>query len=705
MEFDKAQFIDDFKIETRENLQKFSQGLLKLEKAPGDRELLNTLFRAAHTLKGISAMMDFKRIVDITHIIEDGLQKVIKGKVVMGQKHYDVLLKALDAMDVLLEDKVTWEDKGIAYPYVDDLCREIECVFEGTTDVKTVPPPKSKAAGALKPMPRGGRLSLEDRRIRVDTEKLDTVMNLSGEMLISKIRLNEAVDKLELKAEAMTGADDELRQMVSELSSVRKIMNSSVSSMQAEVISLRMVPVSYLFSNFPRAMRDLAHEMGKDIEFEVRGGDTRLDKTIVDELKDPLMHILRNAVDHGIEDAETRTRLNKPKTAKVILEASQQGVQVVIRIADDGGGINIARVKEKALSKGLITKEFAETMTDNQAIQLLFLPGFSTKDVVTDVSGRGVGLDVVKETITKLKGMVDVNMKYEKGTEFLLKLPLTLAITQSLIVASGSEMFAIPLENIVETIRINPKDINTVEGKEAIAVRDQILPLVRLSSIFHFPAKRIFEMKYFTVVVVQSVEKKMGFLVDRLFGRQEIVRKAIGNPLKKTRYVAGATILGNGRVILILDAPSIVESSEEFASQTPLAAVAAENSGVKTERRKKILLAEDSVITAALEKNILESAGYTVVHARDGKEALGMASQEKFNIVISDVLMPKMDGIELTSTLKKDSVYKNVPVIIVTTRENETDRRRGLEAGADKYMLKSEFTSDALLSAVSSLVG
>jgi two-component system chemotaxis sensor kinase CheA len=520
------------------------------------------------------------------------------------------------------------------------------------------------------------------------------------------VRLNELVKNLTLKKESQPGIDETFSALIKELNRVDEGISSVASNIQNEVMKVRMVPVSYLFNLFPRAMRDLAAKAGKEINIEIMGEDTHLDKTIIDEMKDPIMHILRNAVDHGIESAEERKKKKKCESGNVTLNAYQVGSQVAIEVSDDGRGIDVDKVKARAVEKKIFSKDKINSMVDDQIFQILFMPGFSTTDEVTETSGRGVGLDVVAERLAKLKGTVEVISEKDAGTKFILKMPLTLAITECLLVAAGSDTFAIPIDAVVETIRINLEEIKTVETREAITVRGQIMPLVRVNDIFGLPTKGIIERKYFSVVVVQAVERRLALLVDELKGRQDIVTKGLGDPLKAVKYISGATILGDGKVILIIDVPSIISSFEGgtmIRRQITTQARAAVPSEKK--RRKTILLAEDAISTAMLEKNILESAGFSVVIARDGKEALEKSAQEKFDLVITDILMPRMDGFELTMNLRKDKIYKEVPIIVVTTRESDADKRRGLEAGADAYILKSEFTSEGLLDTIERLTG
>lgn len=704
--FDRSKFIDTYKTETREHLERLNLGLIELEKNPRDKTLLENMMREAHTIKGASTMMGYKRIADVAHQMEDGLQSALNGAMVLEKRHFNVLFKGLDAIGDLLEDKVTWEDKGIERPYIDDLCKEIRAIFEEEKHkpAEKGPGPEKERPSkkAVKKEPESS-VSFSEESMRVDLDKLNKMVNLSGEMLISKIRLNELVKELKTKADFSEALGESTGTAIRELVKVNESIDFLSSEMQDEAMRIRMVPVSYLFNMFPRAMRDLADAKGKDVEFAIKGGETQLDRAILDQLKDPLMHILRNAVDHGIEMPDEREKEGKPRRGNVTLAAFREGSHVMIEISDDGSGIDAEAVKAEAVKKNLVSREKISDITEEQIYQLLFTPGFSTAGEVTETSGRGVGLDVVRDSIVRLKGIVEVLSQKGKGSHFILRLPLTLTITESLLVGAGSEIFAIPVDTVVETLRIGPDDIKTVESKDAVTVRGQILPLVRLGDIFGLPRKGITEKRNLPVVVVQSVEKKIGLLIDELRGRQEIISKAIGDPLREVKNISGATILGNGKVILILDIPYIIDTAEGVVIRR-VAQAAAKTQPV-AKKKKSILLAEDVLTTAMLEKNILESVGYSVVIARDGKEALERSGQESFDLVITDVLMPRMDGFELTERLKKDKMYKDVPVIIVTTRESDADKRRGLEAGADAYILKSEFTSEGLLNTIERLIG
>ncbi len=719
MAFDKSKFIDQFKAETLEHLQRLSEGLLKLEKMPGKVELLESMMREAHTIKGCATMMGYARLAEVAHRLEDGMERALSGDLKMDKGHFELFFRCLDTMEPLLEEEVGERGRKIEMPAVEALCREVEEVFAGK-GLEIGGRDKTTRTTPGRPRCRKGRRvgkritkksdtrparspGLRERSILVETAKLDKLVNLSGELGIARLRLKKLVGDLQKKSEGKGDFSAETRALLVELSGVNDQIDGLTSTLQSETMNARTVPVAYLFKTFPRAMRDLALKKGKEVEFKITGEETRLDKRIIDEMRDPLLHLLRNAVDHGIEPPKERLKVNKSKDGEIVLSARQEGSQVVIEVSDDGRGIDCGKVKVRAVERGLISGDEASALSDDQTYQLLYTPNFSTMNEVTETSGRGVGLDVVRDKIDSLKGEIEIVSEVGRGSSFIMRLPLTLAIADSLIVASGRELFAILMENVVETLRIKAEEVRTVGTREVIFVRGEIVPLLMLDRLFEIPVRGIVERRFLHVVIVQARKVKAGLMVDALIGHQEIIRKSLAYPLKRVNNISGGTILWNGRVSLILDVPSMIESMEgppvQETGARPKLAPAPPSSG------KRILVAEDSISTAMLEKNILESAGHSVVLARDGMEALQKLEHEDIDLVMTDVLMPRMDGFELTERLKQDETRADIPVIIVTTRESDEDKRKGLEAGADAYMLKSEFTSEELLNTIDRLVG
>jgi len=715
MAFDKSQFFDQFRAETKERLQNMVSILIEIEKHPS-MEQCEILMREAHSIKGAATMLGFKRIAELAHKMEDGIQCEIDHNFQLEKEHFDLLLKSIDVVEALLEDKISWEDKGIHPRIVEDLCAQMDKLFHlqdsvtpKSAKVKEPAPREQDISEALEaehkeevpssiPIEQASRVS----SIRVEIAKLDELMNLSGELTICRNRLNDISRQLVLRLGTIeeSAAVPWLPEVSGTLKQLDKNISFLTENLQKEIMKVRLVPVSTLFTVFRRSMRDLAGEQGKDIELIVEGENTEIDKGIIDEMRAPLMHILRNAVDHGVEDAAEREKQGKPAKAKIFLGAFSQGTQIVLEISDDGRGINVAKIREKFLMKDPSAKKKLEEMADEQIKQLIFTPGFSTSDEVSEVSGRGVGMDVVREKVSELKGSIELHSVPGQGTTFSIKLPLTLSIRENLLVGVGNEVFAIPIDAVLETIRVQTEDIKVIENKKSVDFRGHIVPLIDLNDLFQFPHKGIMERRYISVVIVQAVENKVGFLVDELMGREEIVTKSIGAPLHKVKNILGATILGDGRVVLILDVPSIIEMAEGEQPSHSLKA-----KPVRIKKKKTILLAEDTFSTAALEKNILEAVGYSVVLAKDGQEALEKASHETFDLIMTDVLMPRMDGFALTERLKKSPNNKQTPVIIVTTRGSDEDKRRGVDVGADAYILKSDFTSDLLLETIDRLIG
>ena len=709
MAIDKTRFLTQFKAETRDHLARLNQGILGLEKAPRDAETLQRLMKEAHTVKGSATMMGFASIAEIAHKMEDGFEAAQGRPLTLAKDDYDLLFECLDVIESLLEGTAVRKARSLDATYVADLVRRLAEAFapdRPQPDVSKTRTPQSEvkdAAGSPSKPPGAApevRPIADEESLRVEVSTLNGLMNLSGELLIAKIRLSDLVKRLVERAERSVEVDREVGDLVGQLNAVDETIRMIVSDMQERTLSLRMVAVANLFQSFPRAMRDLANQHGKDIGFEIKGEETHLDKAIIDRMRDPLMHLLRNAVDHGIEDPQTRLNRGKSAQGLIRLIASRTGSQVVLEVSDDGDGIDLDKVRQQAVRKGLISRAAADSMTADQVYNLLFTPGFSTREAVTETSGRGVGLDVVRSEIIHLKGTIEIESRVGAGTRFILKLPLTLSIAEALLVACGDDVFAVPMDAIQETTRIGPEEVESVETQEVMTLRGQITPLVRIHQVFSLPRKGIAERRYLQVVVVHSAEKRLGLCVDEVLGHQDIVIKPLGDPIGRVPNVAGGTILGDGRVVLILDVPAMVQSAGQ--SGVPRTAVSA--TGPRSLSGRRVLLAEDTPSTAMLEKSVLEAAGLVVVHAKDGQEALDTAARERFDLVITDVLMPRMNGFELTSLLKRNSRTKDWPVVIVTTRGSDADKQRGLDAGADAYILKKDFTSDSFIETIDRLL-
>jgi len=499
-----------------------------------------------------------------------------------------------------------------------------------------------------------------------------------------------------------------------EMTTRRRMM---IDELQDDIRTMRLIPVSAVFDTFPRAVRDLGREYNKEIDLEISGGEVELDKSIIETIKDPLMHLLRNAVDHGIEEAEERLRLGKPEAGNISLSAYHQGSRVVIKVSDDGAGIDLEKVKEVALKKGYIEGSQMETMDEESAIELIFLSGLSTSSIITEVSGRGVGMDVVVENISrKLKGAVSVDTKVGKGTTISLAVPITLAIMRGLLVRVGQEVFAIPTESVQKNVQLPRDQIRSVEGKQVTVEGDRIIPLVELGGVLGSPSTRkegepsdsANRDGKIPVFIVDHSQRQIGFCVDGFAGEQEMVIKSLGSYLKRVPNVAGVTVLGNGHVVAILHVSDLVNSARDRLAAASVPAYAGIQTPVTEDRLTRtpsVLIVDDSLTTRELERNILESSGYDVDVAVDGLDGLSKVSERRFDLIISDVQMPRMDGFQMVEKLKQNEQHKDIPVIMVTALQKDEEKRRGIEVGASAYIVKSSFDQTALLDTIEMLIG
>ena len=757
---DIQEILEDFLVEAFELIEQLDQNLVELESNPDDLELLNSIFRVAHTIKGSSSFLNFDILTGLTHHMEDVLNKARHGDLKLTPEVMDVVLESIDLMKSLLHairDSGNDTSAGID---ITDICRRLDIISNGepvanvlvaAAEVDESPTPTyeddntdysklsdkevedeierllkmrkeedrkrkentSAAKAAAVPTPSfeslkdsdeevapkaaepvvAKRASAEanapakkesastmEQTIRVEVKRLDHLMNLIGELVLGKNRLLKIYDDVEERYEGEKFLE-ELNQVVSSISLV-------TTDLQIAVMKTRMLPIAKVFNKFPRMVRDLSRELGKQIELEISGEETELDKSIVEEIGDPLVHIIRNSCDHGIEDGATRRAQGKPEMGLIQLKAYNEGNHIVIEITDDGKGLDPDILRAKAVEKGMITEREADAMNDKEAFALIFRPSLSTAKVVTNVSGRGVGMDVVKTNIEKLNGIIDVDSEVGHGTVIKLKIPLTLAIIQALLVGAQEEYYAIPLASVLETVRIPLDEIYTIEGKNVLRLRDEVLSLVRLSDIFG--VKQVYEGGEHTyVVVIGLAESKLGVVVDTLVGQEEIVIKSLGDYLQGIEGIAGATIRGDGRVTLIVDVAALMNLAKGIT--VDIRASAETVVKTKTVPSDYIVLAvDDSAMDRNIMKKSMEPIGVKVLEASNGQEALNMLKSAEYSIdaVLIDIEMPRMDGYTLAGEIRKYSKYKNLPLIAVTSRTSKSDRLRGVESGMSEYITK-----------------
>jgi two-component system chemotaxis sensor kinase CheA len=577
------EIVESFVIETKEIFERLDIEILEIEKRPDDKELINSIFRGVHTVKGTSGFLSFEQMSAIAHRFEDVLNKLRRGELRYNPGMLEVMLEAFDLMKVLLK-QVT--DRHVEEIDLSSTINKLSELSSGAKPETTLSPLNEEQAGQQQhdPFHQHGvseasqqealvpRESLHqdnpvhqpdqaqkldkvaDTTIRVDVGRLDSLMNLVGELVLGRNRLSQIVTT----AEDNSGTEDFARQLNETSSQIDFI----TTELQTALMKTRMVQIGRVFNRFPRFVHDIAREFSKEIDLVVEGEETELDKSIIEEISDPLVHLIRNAADHGIEPPDAREALGKPRRGTIHLSAGHEGNHIVIEIQDDGAGIDPERVKQKAIEKAMLTREEANEMKTEDTYSIIFIPGFSTAQKVSSVSGRGVGLDVVKTNITKLNGMISVDSAVGKGTKITLKLPLTLAIIQGLLVGVGEETFAIPLSSVLEVVHTPKESISTVHGRAVIRLRELVLPLVEISEILGVPGHDESAQSLYTVVVGVG-NHKFGIVVDRLIGQKEIVIKPLGAYLKNIPGIAGSTILGDGRVIMILDSGELLRLAQK----------------------------------------------------------------------------------------------------------------------------------------------
>ncbi len=761
---DLMELLDDFLVEAFEMIEEMDQDLIELENNPDDLELINKIFRVAHTIKGSGSFLNFDKLTHLTHHMEAVLDKARRGELKITSEIMDVILESVDAMKAILEYIRDYKNDESPDIDIEPIVKKLDAIVNGTfgsdegetqedkssvnldeisienvdeLDLDNLPPEEldaildklveevnkndtenekneeenekkeeqkehTQAESDNKPVVKEEKkepvksekknlqqakkdikkqiASVKEQTIRVDVKRLDQLMNLIGELVLAKNRLIKIYNDVEERYEGEKFLE-ELNQVVSSISIV-------TTDLQIAVMKTRMLPIGKVFNKFPRLVRDLSRELGKKVRLIIEGEDTELDKSIIEEIGDPLVHMIRNAVDHGIEPPEERIKKGKPEEGTIWLKAYNEGNMIVIEIKDDGRGMDPEKLKQKAIEKGIITPQEAENMSDKEAFMLIFKPGFSTAEKVTNVSGRGVGMDVVKTNIEQLNGIIEVDSIPDKGTTIKLKIPLTLAIIQALLVASQEDLFAVPLSNVIETVRIVEEDIYTIEGKSVLKLRDEVLPLVNMADVFEI--EKILEPeKYLYVVILGLGASKIGLIVDRFIGQEEIVIKSLGEFLKGVPGIAGATIRGDGRVTLIVDVASLMKLAKQTHNKKLV------TDSLKEAKKKKekpedyvVMIVDDSAMDRKIMRQALEPLGVTVIEAKDGVEALNMLKQNDVDAMLIDIEMPRMDGYTLAQEIRKYNKYRKLPLIAVTSRATKSDRVRGVEVGMNEYITK-----------------
>ena len=739
MSFDRSKFLQRYIDDAFENVNILNKGLLELEKSY-DESILDNLFRSAHSLKGTSRMMKVLPVAQLSHNLEDIFDILKKNKEAVSSDIIDKLLSAVDTISIILKEISNGKTANIPK----DIINTLENIVQSSTkksDINKAQPVHivntkaeiniSDNKKTVQSKTKGASAPYTSETIRIHVNKLDEIVKLMDGIVSTHSRLKQRLSdiqtieyqyKLFLKQISKKWINEnsnittdsfshvfpkamdiqnKLKEMRTEISEDVNIQELLTSEFQERSLSMRMLPLSTLFDALLLTVRDIAKQFEKKIDFIVQGGHTELDKKIIERIEAPLIHMIRNSIDHGIELPEDRKKKGKKITGSIHLSAMYESSNVIIRIKDDGCGIQLKKIKEKALKKKIVSESNLKLMNENQILNIIFLPGFSTSDIVTDISGRGVGLDVVNQAITKtLKGNIQVINNSKEGCTFEMRLPLTMAMMHLLTVKTQNSIFAIPSGNVDEIVRIQSSEIIKVAYKDAIQVRDALIPIIHLKNVLRMKLKdsAISSKSYnLIIVIVKSGGEKLGIIIDELLDEEVLVIKPLPDHLKNNQWVSGVVISGKNEIINVLHVPKLLEEASNLSAEIIKVDHAEEKS-------HHILVVDDSVSTREIEKSILESYGYKVSIASDGSQAYDMAMNNFFDLIITDVEMPKMNGFELTKNLRKTEQYIETPIILVTSLDHPEDKKQGIKSGANAYIIKGDFDQSNLIDVIENLI-
>lgn len=721
--------MDIFRDEGSEYLNRLGDCLLHLEKEPKNTALLEEIFRNAHNLKGAARILGLTEIARIAHDLESIFSLAKDGKLAITSERIDAITESIDAISSLLTADVKEEAAADIHEPVKQ--------HQGLT--------RTKEARQQTTVKFGRRVSDSQflSTVKVSTEKLDNMMNQVGELLISKMRFEQRMDEtnslvglceglikdisrlkreeLRLKGIKKTrsytnqdkrGAEivenvsvglarlnDELTRFTSDFYENQIDLGIVTGGLEESVKNIRMLPLSTIFETMPKMVRDLSRKLSKKVDLKMEGETIELDKRILEGLKDPMVHLITNCIDHGIEQPDERRKAGKNEDGIINITAAAVGGYIEITVEDDGRGISVDKIKERALKNGLVTEDMLLGLSKEQLINFVFEPGFSTSDIITDISGRGVGMDIVKKNIGDLNGLISIQSEYGKGSRITIRVPLTLVTVRVILIDISGEVCALPETAIDRILSVKEEQIFTIGDSEVFRESGDILPIGRLSHILGFSKKEDEDAdNEYPVIIIEGGEKKAAFIVDNIIGSETIILKNLTFPLTKVRNVSGAALLGDGRIAIVLNPTDIIDSMKAVK---PLPIKKVKEREIKN---KSVLVVDDSITTRTLEKNILESSGYDVTLAVDGLDAYNKLQKKIYDIIVLDVQMPNMDGFAFTEKARNTQEFSNIPIILVTSLESEADKRRGIEVGADAYIVKRTFDQSNLLETIKRLI-
>ncbi|PBB22028.1 MULTISPECIES: hybrid sensor histidine kinase/response regulator [unclassified Mesorhizobium] len=747
-DFSQVSMLSLFQAELESQSQALTSGLLALERDPVAADALEACMRAAHSLKGAARIIDLTPAVKVANAMEDCLVAAQRGHLTVRQEHIDALLQGTDLLKLIASgpssesvppdvEAFLAKFAELALPDATHLPRKSEADFP---DAQGVPATTLSASLLVATVPQSQGSIGSDRMVRVTADSLNRLLGLAGESLMEARRLRPfadgllrlkrlqsdlasafddlhavlpAVSKDEAVVEALAEAQRKLRlsqaflaERLDELDSVDRKATDLANRLYDETLASRMRPFEDGVRHYARMVRDLGRTLGKRVRLEIVGGSTGIDRDILEQLDAPLGHLLRNAVDHGLEPPEERVAAGKPAEGLIRLEARHNAGLLQITVVDDGRGIDLAELRETIVDRHLATRESANTLSETELLAFLFLPGFSMKLGLTDVSGRGVGLDAVQAMTKEVRGITSVSSEFGHGTRFQLQLPLTLSVLRTLLVDVDGEPYAFPLAAISKTLKLQRMQISLLQGRPHFRLNDRQIGLVTAREVLNRGEPGSSEPDALSVVVVDAGQgEAYGLIVDRFLGERELVIRPLDPRFAKIKDISAAALMEDGSPVLIFDVDDLIRSVEKLASSGGFRALRRAAGGPEPGRRKRVLVIDDSLTVRELQRKMLGNHGYEVEVAVDGMDGWNAVRSGPFDLVVTDIDMPRMDGIELVTLIRKDAHLKNTPIMIVSYKDREEDRSRGLDAGADYYLTKGSFQDEALIHAVVDMIG
>lgn len=741
--------LDLFRAELAAQSQAFTAGLLALERDPTAAAHLEACMRAAHSLKGAARIIDLAPAVQVAHEMEECLVSAQHGVIRLNRGHIDALLAGIDLLAGIAAG--TGEPEARTKSRIDTFAQTLRRASEapdaavpeiprGEVDPVSIEPVAQAVAPASPALPDSqpaGDAAMGERMVRVTADSLNRLLGLAGESLMSARRLRPFNDGLlrlrrvqaelaksfeDLRAAMPADGDSRaaqalaaaqlklaegralLAQRLDEMDTVDRRATDLANRLYDETLASRMRPFEDGVRHFQRNVRDIGRALGKTVRLDIIGGATSIDRDILDQLDAPLGHLLRNAIDHGIEAPEQRRTAGKPVEGLIRLEARHNAGLLQIIVSDDGGGIDIEALRQATLARSLTTAETVWDLSEEELLEFLFLPGFSMKATVSDISGRGVGLDAVQAMVRQVRGQVTVASEPGIGTRFQLQLPLTLSVIRALLVEIDGEPYALPLTAIARALRLPRERIELLEGRPHFRHGAQQIGLVTAHEVLGRSEAAAGEAELATVVVGEG-DSLYALVVDRFLGERELVVRPLDPRLAKVKDVSAAALMDDGSPVLILDVEDLIRSMDKLVSGGRLRTLERSVARTGQKRRKRVLVVDDSLTVRELERKLLDHHGFEVEVAVDGMDGWNAVRSDPFDLVVTDVDMPRMDGIELVTLIKRDPNLRNLPVMIVSYKDREEDRRRGLDAGADYYLTKGSFHDETLIHAVVDLIG